>query len=110
MTLTLATPAMFGDTVRLTYTAPATNPLQDQAGNDAGALTDYEVTNDTIVLPVVSISAVHAKAAPWLADAQFRLTASPAPAADLVVTLTIDPGAAYLSATKTVTIAAARPR
>ena len=108
VTLTLATPAVFGQVVTLTYTAPATNPLQDLFGNDAGALTNYEVTNDTIVLPVVSISAVHAKAAPWLADAQFRLTATPAPAADLVVTLTIDPGADYLSATKTVTIGASK--
>ena len=108
VTLTLATPAMFGDTVRLTYTVPATNPLQDLAGNDAGALTNHPVTNDTIVLPVVSISAVHPKAAPWLADAQFRLTASPAPAEGLAVTLTIDPGADYLSATKTVTIGASK--
>ena len=105
VTLTLATPAMFGDTVRLTYTVPATNPLQDQAGNDAGALTNHLVTNDTIVLPVVSISAVHPKAAPWLADAQFRLTASPAPAEGLVVTLSIAPDDVYLSgATRTVTI------
>ena len=107
VTLTLATPAMFGDTVRLTYTVPATNPLQDLAGNPAGALTDYEVTNDTIVLPVVSISAVHPKAAPWLADAQFRLTASPAPASDLVVTLSFPPDDVYLSGpTQTVTIPA----
>ena len=107
VTLTLATPAAHGDTVRLTYTVPATNPLQDLAGNDAGALTDYEVTNETIVLPVVSISAVHPKAAPWLADAQFRLSASPAPAADLVVTLSFPPDDVYLSGpTQTVTIPA----
>ena len=91
----------------LTYTAPASNPLQDQAGNPAGALTNHPVTNETIVLPVVSIAAVHPKAAPLLADAQFRLTASPAPASDLVVTLSFPPDDVYLSGpTQTVTIPA----
>ena len=107
VTLTLATPAVFGQTVTLTYTAPATNPLQDLFGNDAGALTNHPVTNKTIVLPVVSISAVHPKAAPLLADAQFRLTASPAPASDLEVTLKITQTEAYLASTEqTVTIPA----
>ena len=107
VTLTLATPAVFGETVTLTYTVPATNPLQDLFGNPAGALTNHPVTNETTVLPVVSIEAVHAKAAPLLADAQFRLTASAAPAADLAVTLSIAQAAAYLASTaQTVTIAA----
>ena len=89
VTLTLATPAVFGQVVTLTYTVPASNPLQDLFGNPAGALTNHPVTNETIVLPVVSIAAVHPKAAPLLADAAFRLTASPAPASDLAVTLSI---------------------
>ena len=109
VTLTLARPAVFEQEVTLTYTVPATNPLQDLFGNDAGALTNHLVENKTIVLPVVSISAVHPKAAPLLADAQFRLTASPAPAAEsvLAVTLAIEQMGAYLSGTtRTVTIAA----
>ena len=85
--------------MRLTYTVPATNPLQDLFGNDAGALTNHPVENETIVLPVVSISAVHPKAAPLLADAAFRLSASPAPAADLAVTLAIAQAGAYLAST-----------
>ena len=110
VTLTLATPALLGETVTLTYTVPAANPLRDRFGNPAGALTNHPVTNETtvlVVLPVVSIEAVHAKAAPLLADAQFRLTASPAPAADLAVTLSIAQAGAYLASTaQTVTIAA----
>ena len=63
--------------------------------------------NETIVLPVVSISAVHPKAAPGLADAEFRLSASPAPATDLAVTLGIVQAGAYLASTEqTVTIPA----
>ena len=107
VTLTLATPAVFGETVTLTYTVLAANPLRDLFGNPAGALTNHPVTNETTVLPVVSIEAVHAKAAPLLADAQFRLTASAAPAADLAVTLSIAQAGAYLASTaQTVTIAA----
>ena len=112
VTLTLATPALFGQTVTLTYTVPATNPLRDLFGNPAGALTNHPVTNETIVLvvlPVVSVTAVHAKAAPGLADAVFRLTASPAPASDLAVALSIAQAGAYLaSPTQTVTIPAGR--
>ena len=107
VTLTLATPAMFEQVVRLTYEKPASNPVQDLFGNDAGELTNHPVTNETIVLPVVSISAVHAKAAPGLADAVFELTASPAPASGLAVTLSIAQAGAYLaSEAQTVTIAA----
>ena len=105
VTLTLATPAAHGQTVRLTYTVPGSNPLQDPFGNPAGELDNHPVENETIVLPVVSISAMHPKAAPGLADAQFRLSASPAPAADLAVTLTIEQMGAYLASTEqTVTI------
>ena len=105
VTLTLATPAAHGQTVRLTYTVPGSNPLQDPFGNPAGELDNHPVENETIVLPVVSIAAEHAKAAPGLADAEFRLTASPAPESNLVVTLTIGQAEAYLaSTTQTVTI------
>ena len=100
VTLTLATPALLGQTVTLTYTVPAANPLRDRFGNPAGALTNHPVANETlvlVVLPVVSIAAVHAKAAPGLADAVFRLTASPAPASDLAVTLSIAQAGAYLA-------------
>ena len=99
VTLTLATPALFGQTVTLTYMVPTTNPVQDLAENLAGKLDNRPVENETIVLPVVSISAEHAKAAPGLADAVFKLTASPAPAADLVVMLAIEQMGAYLAST-----------
>ena len=110
--LTLATPAMNGQTVTLTYTAPGSNPLQDLFGNAAVSRPstgkpEVAVTNETIVLPVVSISAKHPKAAPLLADAVFELTASPAPESALEVTLSITRGAAYLSGTtRTITIPA----
>ena len=47
VTLTLATAVAPGDTVTLNYTVLQTNPLQDLAGSDAGALSNLDVTNIT---------------------------------------------------------------
>ena len=51
VTLTLGTAAVAGQTVSLNYTVPASNPVQDTAGNDAAALTDQAVTNNTPAAP-----------------------------------------------------------
>ena len=53
VTLTLVTAAAYSDTVTLNYTVPPTNPVQDLAGSDAGALINQHVTND---LPSVTVS------------------------------------------------------
>jgi hypothetical protein len=47
VTLTLASPVVSTDTVTLSYTAPATNPVQDIATNDAASFSGAGVTNDT---------------------------------------------------------------
>ncbi|MYE14193.1 MAG: hypothetical protein F4X99_21535, partial [Gammaproteobacteria bacterium] len=47
VTLTLASAVTAGQTVAVRYTKPATNPLQDVAGNDVATFGDQEVTNDT---------------------------------------------------------------
>ena len=47
VTLRLAAAVDHGDTVTVSYTVPSTNPLRDAAGNDAGALSNRAVTNDT---------------------------------------------------------------
>ena len=47
VTLTLATSAAYSDAVGLSYTVPANNPIQDEAGNGAAALTGQAVTNAT---------------------------------------------------------------
>ena len=46
VTLTLASAVTHGQAVTLDYT-PGTNPVQDEAGNDAAALTNKTVTNNT---------------------------------------------------------------
>ena len=56
VTLTLATTVTAGQTVTVTYTVPASNPVQDEAGNDAAALTNQSVTNNTNAPPVFADS------------------------------------------------------
>ena len=47
VTLTLASAVTAGQTVTMSYTVPDTNPIQDAADNEAAALTDQAVTNNT---------------------------------------------------------------
>ena len=47
VTLTLATPIVFGDTVTLDYTVPVSHPLQDTSANLATALAGQAVINAT---------------------------------------------------------------
>ena len=60
VTLTLAAAVTALDTVTLSYT-PGTNPIQDAAGNDAGALTNQAVTNSTAdtTAPLLSSATVN---------------------------------------------------
>ena len=44
--LTLATAVRAGDTVTVSYTVPANNPLRDEASNRAAAFSDHPVTNE----------------------------------------------------------------
>ncbi len=47
VTLTLGTAVATGQTVTVAYNAPTNNPIQDASGNDAGALSNQQVTNNT---------------------------------------------------------------
>ena len=47
VTLTLGTAATAGQAVTVTYTVPATNPIEDLVGNDAAAISNRAVTNVT---------------------------------------------------------------
>ena len=60
VTLTLAAAVTPGDTVTVSYT-PGTNPIQDEAGNDAAALSGQAVTNNTAdtIAPVLSTATVN---------------------------------------------------
>ena len=47
VTLTLSSAAGHGETVTVSYAVPSGDPVQDVAGNDAAALSDRTVTNET---------------------------------------------------------------
>ncbi len=47
VTLTLAVAVVHSDTVTVSYSVPASNPVQDDDGDDAGDLTHHPVTNET---------------------------------------------------------------
>ena len=51
VTLTLDAPVQGGQTVRLSYSPPSTNPLQDLYGEDAAELSNELITNNTDVPP-----------------------------------------------------------
>ena len=52
VTLTLGTAVTAGQTVTVTYTVPSSNPVQDTSENDAAALANQSVTNNTNAHPV----------------------------------------------------------
>ena len=94
MTVTLTVSGIsFGDTVALSYTAPATNPIQDMAENAAADLVNRSVTNNVADRLRVTISADNPTAdhnrktgrTAFLAD--FTVTASSAPDKTLTVWL-----------------------
>ena len=51
VTLMLSSPVLGGQTVRLSYAPPPTDPLQDLDGEDAAQLTNVTITNSTGVAP-----------------------------------------------------------
>ncbi len=56
--LNLLTPVEFGNTVTVSYTKPANNPLQTTAGGQAVTLAAQQVTNNVAALPVFVSAAV----------------------------------------------------
>ena len=64
VTLTLASAVGAGDTVTLDYTAPSSNPIQDEADNDAGNLNNQAVTDATpdAAAPMLSTATVNGAA------------------------------------------------
>ena len=56
--LTLAAAVSMTDVVQVSYTAPDTNPIRDEAGNAAGNLTNQAVTNETAGALTLRVAAV----------------------------------------------------
>ena len=83
VTLTLSSAVTSGQTVRVNYTVPDANPIQDAAGNDAAALSDRAVTNSTpdTTAPVLSTAAVNGTTLTLTYNEALNTTSTPAAAA-----------------------------
>ena len=94
VTLTLSAAVRFGEAVTLTYAVPASNPVQDEAGNDAISLTDRTVDNNTAPPAVtVSFSSPTYTAAEGGAAATVVLTLSADPLREVAVPIEATPQA-----------------
>jgi|WetSurSiteA1Bulk_404760.scaffolds.fasta_scaffold00635_4 uncharacterized repeat protein (TIGR02059 family) len=74
--LTLASPVVYGNTVTVLYTKPATNPLQTTSGGQATSITAQSVTNNVaaaVVIPVYTSSSI-ANATPSVLEMTYNST------------------------------------
>ena len=79
VTLTLSGTVRSGHTVTVSYTVPTSNPIQDAAGNDAAALTNHAVTNNSA--PVLSTATVNGRSLTLRYDSSLDSSSRPAAAA-----------------------------
>ena len=72
--LTLASAIIFGDIITLSYTKPATNPLQTTSGGQAASISANSVTNNCLATIPVYTSAVVENSTPSVIDVTYSLT------------------------------------
>ena len=110
VTLTLESAVVAADTVKVRYTKPSTNPLQDPAGNDVATFADQVVTNTTP--PEFSSAAVNGATLTVTFNEDLDTGSVPAPG-DFHVTVgdsrrnVADAGVAIAGATVTLTLESA---
>ena len=72
--LTLSSPVIGGDVVTVSYTKPATNPLQTSAGDQAASISAKPVTNNVVTTIPVYVSSVIANATPTILTMTYSLS------------------------------------
>ena len=93
VTLRVSSPVPAGDTVTVSYTEPATNPIQDGDSLAAPSFTDEPVSNDE---RVASIEAVKSPVVEGEEEVEFRVTLSrPAPEGGVNVQVELAPFETY---------------
>ena len=101
VTLTLSSAVTSGETVTVGYTVPTgedAKPAKDTAGNAAVAFANFQVTNETVGLPVVSIAASATPVTEGTA-ATFTLSRTGATDAALTVTVSVSQAGSVLDGT-----------
>ena len=72
--LTLSSAIISGDIISLSYTKPASNPLQSTSGGQAASISSKSVTNNCIATIPVYTSAVVENSTPSVIDVTYSLT------------------------------------
>jgi uncharacterized repeat protein (TIGR02059 family) len=72
--LTLASPVNYGDVVTVSYTKPASNPLQTVSGGQAASFSAQNVTNNVVPVSPVYVNAVIENATPARLEMTYNLT------------------------------------
>ncbi len=72
--LTLASPVVFGDVITVSYTKPATNPLQTTSGGQAATIAAQTVTNNVLAINPVYVSSVIENATPSILSMTYNLS------------------------------------
>ena len=72
--ITLASAIIFGDIITLSYTKPASNPLQTTSGGQAASISAKSVTNNCLAAVPVYTSAVVENSTPTVIDVTYSLT------------------------------------
>ena len=72
--LTLASAIIFGDIITLSYTKPASNPLQTTSGGQAASISAKSVTNNCLAALPVYTSATVENSTPSVIDVTYSLT------------------------------------
>ncbi len=72
--LTLSSAIKFGDIITLSYTKPASNPLQTTSGGQAASISAKSVTNNCISTVPVFAAAVVENSTPLIIDVTYSLT------------------------------------
>jgi uncharacterized repeat protein (TIGR02059 family) len=73
VSLTLATPIVFGDIITISYTKPGTNPIQIVSAGEAASFTARPVINSVLQVPVY-LSSYIAKATPSIVEITYSLS------------------------------------
>ncbi len=74
VSLTLASPVIYGDIVTVSYSKPAINPVQTSAGGQAASFSVYSVRNNVAAISPVMNSAAIENTTPARLDMTFSLT------------------------------------
>jgi len=72
--LNLSSPVVYGNTITVAYTKPATNPIQTPSGGQAASLSVQNVTNNVATVSPVYVSSVIEDAFPSRLEITYNLT------------------------------------